>query len=139
MSLLSSIVLAVLPWLRNINTEQTLIWLVAPHMLRFNGLSFVVFGVVSGLLLKAWPMPAAYGDFIAGALAIIAAAALARTANWAISMVWAFMQCSHFIRAHASIWSLGRRWVLHRDSSRTGPIGVTCSHIRAAGEVAPCW
>ena len=93
MSLLSSIVLAVLfarPWLRNINTEQALIWLVAPHMLRFIGLSFVVPGVVSGSLPKAWAMPAAYGDFIAGALAIIATAALARTANWAIAMVWVF-------------------------------------------------
>ncbi len=93
MSLLSSIVLAVLfarPWLRNINTEQALIWLVAPHMLRFIGLSFVVPGVVSGSLPKAWAMPAAYSDFIAGALAIIATAALARSTNWAIAMVWAF-------------------------------------------------
>ena len=93
MSLLSSIVLAVLfarPGLRNINPEQALVWLVAPHMLRFIGLSFVVAGVVSGSLPKAWAMPAAYGDFIAGALAIIATAALARSANWAIAMVWAF-------------------------------------------------
>jgi hypothetical protein len=57
MSLLSAIVFAVLfarPWLRNINTEQALIWLVAPHMVRFIGLSFLVPGVVSGSLPKAW-------------------------------------------------------------------------------------
>jgi hypothetical protein len=93
MSVLSAIVLAVLfarPWLRNINTEQALIWLVAPHMVRFIGLSFLVPGVVSGSLPKAWAIPAAYGDFIAGTLAIIATAGLARTADWAIATVWIF-------------------------------------------------
>jgi hypothetical protein len=94
MSLLSSIVFAVLfarPWLRNINTEQALIWLVAPHMfIRFVGLSFLVPGVVSGSLPKAWAVPAGYGDFIAGILAIIATAALARTASCAIAAVWIF-------------------------------------------------
>jgi hypothetical protein len=68
MNLLSSIVLAALfarPFLRNINTEQALIWLVAPHMVRFIGLSFLVPGVVSGSLPKAWAIPAAYGDFVA--------------------------------------------------------------------------
>src|SRR5260221_14346723 len=62
MSLLSSIVVAVLfawPWLRTSNREQALIWLVAPHMfLRFIGLSFLVPGVVSGSLPKAWAVPA---------------------------------------------------------------------------------
>jgi hypothetical protein len=93
MSLLSAIVLAALfarPSLRNINTEQALIWLVAPHMVRFIGLSFLVPGVVSGSLPKAWAIPAAYGDFVAGILAIIATAGLARTANWAIATVWMF-------------------------------------------------
>src|SRR5262245_7267645 len=92
MSLLSSIVLALLfarPWLRNINTDQALLWLVAPHMfIRFVGLSFLVPGVVSETLPKAWAVPAAYGDFIAGILAIIATVALARTASWAIAAVW---------------------------------------------------
>jgi hypothetical protein len=93
MSLLSAIVLAALfarPSLRNINTEQALIWLVAPHMVRFIGLSFLVPGVVSGSLPQAWAIPAAYGDFVAGILAIIATAGLARTANWAIATVWMF-------------------------------------------------
>jgi len=99
MSLLSAIVLAVLfarPWLRNITTEQALIWLVAPHMVRFIGLSFLVPGVVSASLPKAWAIPAAYGDFIAGILAIIATAGLARAANWAIASVWIF-----------NVWGLG--------------------------------
>src|SRR5262245_50684264 len=93
MSLLSSVVLAMLfarPWLQNINTEQALIWLVAPHMARFIGLSFLVPGVVSESLPKAWAVPAGYGDFIAAILAIIATAALARSASWAIAAVWIF-------------------------------------------------
>jgi hypothetical protein len=94
MSLLSSIVFALLfarPWVQNINVQQALIWLVAPHMfLRFIGLSFLVPGVVSGSLPKAWAVPAAYGDFIAGILAIIATTALARTASWALAAVWIF-------------------------------------------------
>jgi hypothetical protein len=78
------------PWLQNINTEQALIWLVAPHMVRFIGLSFLVPGVVSESLPKAWAVPAGYGDFIAGVLATIATAALARSASWAIAAVWIF-------------------------------------------------
>jgi hypothetical protein len=94
MSLASSIVVALLfvwPWLQSINNEQALIWIVAPHMfLRFIGLSFFVPGVVSESLPKAWAVPAGYGDFVAGILAIIATAALAQTATWAIAAVWLF-------------------------------------------------
>jgi len=94
MSLMSSAVIALLfawPWLRAGNIEQALIWLVAPHMfLRFMGISFLVPGVVSGSLPKAWAVPAGYGDFIAGILAIIATVALTETATWAILAVWIF-------------------------------------------------
>ncbi len=94
MSLLSSTVAAALfawPWLRSHRHEQALIWLVAPHMFfRFIGLSFLVPGVVSESLPKAWAMPAAYGDFVAGILAIIATVALVRTATWAMAAVWLF-------------------------------------------------
>ncbi len=92
MSLVSSIVVAVLfawPWLRTRNSDEALIWLVPPHMfLRFIGLSFIV--PVSGSLPKAWAVPAAYGDFVAGLLAVIATAALAHMAHWAIAAVWIF-------------------------------------------------
>ena len=94
MSLLSSIVIAILfawPWLRASDHQQALIWLVAPHMfLRFIGISFFVPGVVSGALPRAWAVPAGYGDFVAGVLAIIATIALAETAGWAILAVWIF-------------------------------------------------
>ncbi|MGH9739048.1 MAG: hypothetical protein ACRD4X_10740 [Candidatus Acidiferrales bacterium] len=93
MSLTSSIVAALFAWprLRIANGHQALLWLVAPHMfLRFIGLSFLVPGVVSGSLPKAWAVPAGYGDFVAGILAIIATVGLARTAARAIPAVWIF-------------------------------------------------
>ena len=57
--------------------------------LRFIGLSFLIPGVVSVSLPEAWAVPAAYGDLVAGILAILATASLARAANWAIA-VWVF-------------------------------------------------
>ena len=94
MSFLSSVMAAALfawPWLRTANLEQALLWLVAPHMLlRFVGLSFLVPGVVAASLPKQWAAPAAYGDFAAGILAIVATATLAHEAAWAIAAVWIF-------------------------------------------------
>ena len=94
MSLLGSIVVAMLfvwPWLQALDVRQALIWLVAPHMfLRFIGLSFMVPGVVSASLPRAWAVPAGYGDLAAGILAIIATAGLAHAASWAIAAVWIF-------------------------------------------------
>ncbi len=65
--------------------------LVVPHMfLRFIGLSFIVPGVVSPLLPPAFAIPAAWGDFVAGILAITASVGLANRAAWAIVSVWLF-------------------------------------------------
>ena len=94
MSLLSSAMVAVLfvwPWVRVNNTERALVWLVAPHLFfRFIGSSFLVPGVVSGALPKEWSVPAAYGDWIAGILAIIATLAMVERVAWAIPAVWVF-------------------------------------------------
>ena len=38
----------------------------------------------------SWAAPAAYGDLVAGILAVIAAAALAHNLSWAIAAVWIF-------------------------------------------------
>jgi hypothetical protein len=93
-SFVSSVAAAVLfavPWLQVQNTHVALLWLVVPHMfLRFIGLSFLVPGVVSASLPRSWAAPAAYGDLVAGILAIIAAAAVARNLSWAIAAVWIF-------------------------------------------------
>lgn len=94
MSFVSSIVIAKLhvwPWLRNKDRNSALTVLVAPHMfLRFIGLSFIIPGVVSSQLPSTFAVPAAWGDFVAGLLAIVATIALARRANWAIACVWVF-------------------------------------------------
>lgn len=94
MSFVSSAVIArfyVWPWLRTMNRYDSLIRLVAPHMfLRFIGLSFIVPGVVASRLPPAFAVPAAWGDFLAGVLAIIATTALSRRTTWAIALVWLF-------------------------------------------------
>ncbi len=94
MSLVSSGVIAQLyawPRLRMMNRDQALLVLVAPHMfLRFIGLSFLVPGVVSPSLPAAFAVPAAYGDFVAGVLAVTATLALSQRASWAMALVWLF-------------------------------------------------
>src|SRR5262249_33679812 len=94
MSLVSSVGVAELylwPWLRSRSRERTLTALVTPHMfLRFIGLSFLVPGVVSPTLPAAFAVPAAYGDFVAGILAILAVFGLRLHASWAVPTVWVF-------------------------------------------------
>jgi hypothetical protein len=94
MSLVSSTVIAQLyawPRLRMMNSDQALLVLVAPHMfLRFIGLSFLVPGVVSPSLPAVFAVPAAYGDFVAGILAVAATIALSRRTSWARGLVWVF-------------------------------------------------
>jgi hypothetical protein len=94
MSLVGSAVLAKLfvwPWLRNMNRERALVALVVPHMfLRVIGLSFLVPGVVSASLPSAFAAPAAYGDLVAGILAVVAVVLLAKRATGATAAVWLF-------------------------------------------------
>lgn len=89
----STIAAAILAWpqLQRMDRNRALVWLTAPHMLlRFVGFSFLVPGVVSPLLPSAFAMPAAYGDMIAGILAIVATVGLTRRAAWAAAAVWLF-------------------------------------------------
>ena len=94
MSLVSSAVLAkyyLWPRIRMKEREEALVPLVAPHMfLRFIGLSLLVPGVVSQQLPAGFAMPAAFGDFGAGVLAIVATVGLLKRASWAIPAVWLF-------------------------------------------------
>jgi hypothetical protein len=94
MSFVSSGVIAQIyawPRLQPMNLNQALLVLVVPHMfLRFIGLSFLVTGVVSPSLPAAFAIPAAYGDFIAGVLAVAATVVLSRSTSWATALVWLF-------------------------------------------------
>ena len=94
LSTVSSVTVAALyvwPWLRSVKPREALAVLVAPHLfLRFIGLSFLVPGVVATALPAAFAVPAAFGDLLAGLLAIVATVGLARQAAWARGAVWAF-------------------------------------------------
>jgi len=68
--------LYILPLIRSSSPENALIALIVPHAFRFEGLSFLVPGVVSPSLEQAFAIPAAYGDFCASILGIIAIVAL---------------------------------------------------------------
>lgn len=93
-SSVSSVVAArvlVWPWLQKQEPDRALTALVVPHMfLRFIGLSLLVPGVVSPLLPAGFAIPAAYGDLIAGILAIAATVTLANRTSWANTIVWLF-------------------------------------------------
>jgi len=82
--------LYILPRLRVMNREEALLPLVAPHMFRFVGLSFLVPGVVSTSLSTDFARPAGYGDLAAALLAVIAVLALSARASWALPIVWIF-------------------------------------------------
>ena len=71
--------------------NDALIRLVAPLMfLRFIGLSFLVPSVVFPQLPAAFAGPAAWGDLVAGVLAIIATIGLSRRSPWALPVSWVF-------------------------------------------------
>jgi|SRR5215470_3506057 len=94
MSLVASGVFAKLyigPRLQKMDRDDAIVSLVVPHMfLRFIGLSFLVPGVVSPSLPAAFAVPAAYGDLVAGILAIATTIALSKHVSWAIAIVWVF-------------------------------------------------
>src|SRR5262249_25243744 len=76
------------PWLRAQPRIQALRPLLVLHSFRFIGLAFLVPGVVSPDLPAAFAQPAAYGDLVAAALALIALAALKSSAG--LPLVWVF-------------------------------------------------
>lgn len=93
-SFVSSVIVArlfVWPRLQNLERNRALAVLVTPHMfLRFIGLSLLVPGVVSSLLPAAFANSTAYGDFVAGILAVVSVIGLANQSSWAIKSVWLF-------------------------------------------------
>jgi hypothetical protein len=60
------------------------------HSFRFIGLAFLVPGVVSPDLPRAFAAPAAYGDLIAALLALAALAGIALLGRLGIAVVWIF-------------------------------------------------
>ncbi|MDA8092899.1 MAG: hypothetical protein M0T84_03160 [Betaproteobacteria bacterium] len=78
------------PHLGALPLKAALMGLMAPHMFRFVGLSFLMPGVVSDTLPARFARPAAWGDFFAACLAMIATLGFANNATWAPAAAWVF-------------------------------------------------
>src|SRR5687768_2626842 len=82
--------LFVWPWLQQRSKCEGLSALLLHHAFRFSGLSFFVPGVVGTAMASAFSVPAAWGDFGAAVLAILALVALAKRWSIALPIVWLF-------------------------------------------------
>ena len=94
--LLSLVVWAVIarslvaPWLKDLPRDRALFWLTLPHAFRHIGMVFLVPGVVAQPLPPDFAIPAAYGDLLAGVLAVVALIVLRTGWAGAVVLVWVF-------------------------------------------------
>jgi hypothetical protein len=70
--------------------DDALVVLMLPHAFRVMGLGFLIDGVVSPELPSKAAIPAAWGDFGAAILAMVAIAAIRTRQPFAIALVWVF-------------------------------------------------
>jgi hypothetical protein len=108
--------LHVWPRLRVLPRHEALAILVAPHMFRFVGLSFLIPGVVSPALPREFALPAAYGD------------------------IWGTIDFLHAIYqaqfgTHVSPWSV-RSSLLHPDRGRARAPDLAFPDLPTAPPVA---
>ena len=96
------------PALHMMPIRTALMALIAPHMFRFIGLSFLVPGVVSETLPQGFARPAAWGDLVAAFLAMAATLGFAANAPWAIAAVWVFNIWGAIDLVNANIQGLSR-------------------------------
>lgn len=78
------------PWLAKQSAHKALFWLTLPHAFRHIGLVFLVPGIAAQPLAENFAIPAAYGDLIAGLLALVALVSLRTGKAWALVAVWIF-------------------------------------------------
>ncbi len=78
------------PWLASQSQSRALFWLTLPHAFRHLGMVFLVPGVVMQPLPENFAFAAAYGDLLAGVLALIALYALNARLTGAVAWVWLF-------------------------------------------------
>jgi len=79
----------VAPALARLPLHDALIPLLVPHAFRHLGLVFLVPAVVAPTLPPAFALPAAYGDLLAGLLALLAMIAL--RGRWAVAIALAWL------------------------------------------------
>jgi hypothetical protein len=80
----------VTPWLATLPRARALVPLLFPHAFRHLGLVFLVPAVVAPTLPAAFAGPAAYGDLLAGVLALLAIVALRAEWAGALALTWLF-------------------------------------------------
>ncbi|MDX2313665.1 MAG: hypothetical protein QNL90_06320 [Gammaproteobacteria bacterium] len=78
------------PWLNKQTQSQALFWLTLPHATRYIGMVFLVPGVVLPSLPTSFATAAAFGDLIAGILALIVLIALRNWWAGTMALVWLF-------------------------------------------------
>lgn len=78
------------PWLENKPPHQALFWLTLPHAFRHVGMVFLVPGIAAQPLPESFAIPAAYGDLVSAALAVLALIALRTGRTGALVLVWIF-------------------------------------------------
>ena len=79
-----------MPWVASRPRSEALIPLLLLHSSRYIGMAFLIPGVTSEVLDARFATPAAYGDLLAGILALIAIMALRLQWRIAIPLVWIF-------------------------------------------------
>lgn len=107
----------VLPWLRTKPLNEVLIWLIVPHAFRHIGMVFFVPGVVADPLPGGFATAAAYGDLLAGVLALLAIVTLRAGWGGALGVVWIFnvvgsVDLINALRQPDAIPSFGAAWFI---------------------------
>jgi hypothetical protein len=80
----------VMPWTASRPRSEALMPFLLLHSFRYIGMAFLIPGVTSEVLDPRFSIPAAYGDLLAGILALIAVIALRLQWTIAIPLVWIF-------------------------------------------------
>lgn len=78
------------PLLRTLGREEVLFWLISPHIFRHIGLSFLVPNLNAGPLPDYFSLTTAYGDLVAGLLALVSLVALRLQWKLRLVLVWVF-------------------------------------------------
>ncbi|MEO2017598.1 MAG: hypothetical protein ABGZ53_24860 [Fuerstiella sp.] len=107
----------VVPWLSEKPLHLALTVLIFPHALRHVGLVFLVPGLVGESLPSYFAWTAAYGDFVAGLLALISLVALRHGWGLALPLVWLFnivgtVDLVHALSHADAVPHLGATWYI---------------------------
>ena len=106
-----------MPRLKTKPLNEVLIWLTLPHVFRHIGMVFLVPGVVAEPLPESFAYAAAYGDLLAGVLALTAIVSLRARWAGALVIVWVFnvigtVDLANALRHPEPIPSMGAAWYI---------------------------